>query len=197
MTFGEKLKQARKDAGLRQEDLAEKLGVSRSAVAKWETGKGMPDIDNLRLIAQFLHVSADLLLDDGASPDLSITREAVDLSRYGPGRKKVVKDRAVRAKYPDAEISTLLRKEKLTKGEKLVDTAIWLLSPLPPGALDIAKGLNHLDKEFYLVTQGDRQYLVMVTDEWIESRRLAVPIGAEKFEIGSFQFISCGPIRYA
>lgn len=197
MTFGEKLKQARKDAGLRQEELAEKLGVSRSAVAKWETDKGMPDIGNLKLIAQFLHVSADLLLDDGAAPDLSITREAVDLSEYGPGRRKVVKDRAVRAKYPDAEIFTLLRKEKLTRGEKLVDTAIWLLSPLPPGTMDMAKGLNHLDKEFYLVSREDRQYLVTVTDEWIESRRLAVPIRAKTFEIGSFRFISCGPIRYA
>lgn len=38
MTLGEKLKEARKQAGLSQEQLSEKLGVSRSAVAKWETG---------------------------------------------------------------------------------------------------------------------------------------------------------------
>ena len=48
MTFGEKLKNARKEAGLSQEQLAEKLSVSRSAVAKWESDKGMPDIDNLK-----------------------------------------------------------------------------------------------------------------------------------------------------
>lgn len=42
MTLGEKLKEARKQAGLSQEQLSEKLGVSRSAVAKWETDNGIP-----------------------------------------------------------------------------------------------------------------------------------------------------------
>lgn len=46
MTLGEKLKEARKQAGLSQEQLSEKLGVSRSAVAKWETDNGIPDVDN-------------------------------------------------------------------------------------------------------------------------------------------------------
>ncbi|MEC5189682.1 XRE family transcriptional regulator [Geobacillus thermodenitrificans] len=46
MTLGEKIKKARTEAGLSQEQLSEKLGVSRSAVAKWESGKGLPDIDN-------------------------------------------------------------------------------------------------------------------------------------------------------
>lgn len=40
MTLGEKLKEARKEAGLSQEQLAEKMSVSRSAVAKWESNKG-------------------------------------------------------------------------------------------------------------------------------------------------------------
>ena len=45
MTLGEKLKEARKQAGLSQEQLSEKLGISRSAVAKWETDKEIPDIE--------------------------------------------------------------------------------------------------------------------------------------------------------
>ena len=53
MTFGEKLKEARKDAGLSQEQFAEKMSVSRSAVAKWETDKGMPDVNNLKVIARY------------------------------------------------------------------------------------------------------------------------------------------------
>ena len=62
MTFGEKLKEARKDAGLSQEQFAEKLSVSRSAVAKWEAGGGMPDINNLKAMAQLLvNVSADFI----------------------------------------------------------------------------------------------------------------------------------------
>ena len=47
MTLGEKIKEARKAAGLSQEQFAEKMNVSRSAVAKWETDKGLPDIGNL------------------------------------------------------------------------------------------------------------------------------------------------------
>ena len=57
MTFGEKLKEARKESGLSQEQFAEKMNVSRSAVAKWETDKGMPDVNNLKIMAQLLNVS--------------------------------------------------------------------------------------------------------------------------------------------
>ena len=63
MTFGEKLKNARKEVGLSQEQLAEKLSVSRSAVAKWETGNGMPDVDNLKAMAVLLNTSIDYLLE--------------------------------------------------------------------------------------------------------------------------------------
>ncbi|MBO5994859.1 MAG: helix-turn-helix transcriptional regulator [Firmicutes bacterium] len=51
MTFGEKLQEARKRAGYSQEQLAEKLSVSRSAVAKWENDNGMPDIANLKAMS--------------------------------------------------------------------------------------------------------------------------------------------------
>jgi transcriptional regulator with XRE-family HTH domain len=47
MTFAEKLKSIRKQAGTSQEQLAEKLGVSRQAVIKWETDAGIPDIENM------------------------------------------------------------------------------------------------------------------------------------------------------
>ena len=63
MTFGEKLKSARKSAGLTQEQLAEKLLVSRQAITKWEADKGLPDIENLRRLSMLLGVSIDYLLD--------------------------------------------------------------------------------------------------------------------------------------
>lgn len=47
MTFGDKLKQIRKQAGMSQEQLAEKIGVSRQAVTKWEADAGIPDIENI------------------------------------------------------------------------------------------------------------------------------------------------------
>lgn len=45
MTIGEKIKQLRSEKGLSQEKLAERLNVSRSAIAKWETDGGIPEID--------------------------------------------------------------------------------------------------------------------------------------------------------
>ena len=48
MTLGEKIREARRKCGLSQEQLADKMAVSRSAIAKWETDKGLPDVDNLR-----------------------------------------------------------------------------------------------------------------------------------------------------
>lgn len=62
MTFGEKLRSLRKQTGLSQEKLAEKLSVSRQAITKWETESGIPDIENLMAISALFGVSVDELL---------------------------------------------------------------------------------------------------------------------------------------
>ena len=64
MTFGEKLKKLRKENGLTQEELAEKLYVTRTAVSKWETDKGFPAIDSLKLISELFQISLDELISD-------------------------------------------------------------------------------------------------------------------------------------
>ena len=62
MEFHEKLQELRKQKGLTQEELAQALYVSRTAVSKWELGKGYPSIDSLKAIAKFFGVSLDALL---------------------------------------------------------------------------------------------------------------------------------------
>ena len=62
MEFNEKLQELRKQRGLTQEELAEVLFVSRTAVSKWESGRGYPNIDSLKAIARFFGVSVDALL---------------------------------------------------------------------------------------------------------------------------------------
>lgn len=62
MEFNEKLQQLRKQKGLTQEELARALYVSRTAVSKWESGRGYPGIDSLKAIAAFFGVSVDDLL---------------------------------------------------------------------------------------------------------------------------------------
>ena len=64
MSFGENLKQTRKAKGFTQEELAEKLNVSRQAISKWEAGGGYPETEKLLEAARVLNVSLDFLLDN-------------------------------------------------------------------------------------------------------------------------------------
>lgn len=58
MTLGEKIKFLREKKGITQECLAEELNVSRSAIAKWESDNGIPDIDNLKRISNYFDIHA-------------------------------------------------------------------------------------------------------------------------------------------
>ena len=62
MNFNEKLQELRKKKGLTQEELAKSLFVSRTAISKWESGKGYPSIDSIKDIAKFFDVTIDQLL---------------------------------------------------------------------------------------------------------------------------------------
>ena len=66
MIFSEKLQLLRKSKGLTQENLAEKMDVSRQAVARWEAGQAYPDIGNLIAISRLFHVTVDYLVKDQA-----------------------------------------------------------------------------------------------------------------------------------
>ena len=62
MEFNEKLQELRKRKGLTQEELAEVLYVSRTAISKWESGRGFPNIESLKAISKYFSVSLDELL---------------------------------------------------------------------------------------------------------------------------------------
>ena len=62
MEFHEKLQELRKKKGLTQEELAEALYVSRTAISKWESGRGYPSIDSLKEISNYFDVTIDVLL---------------------------------------------------------------------------------------------------------------------------------------
>lgn len=65
MTFGEKLRQLREQSGLTQEQLAQKIYVTRTAISKWETDRGYPGIDSLKQLSGIFVVNIDYLM----SPD--------------------------------------------------------------------------------------------------------------------------------
>lgn len=65
--LGKKLYEYRKKAGLSQEELSEKLGVSRQAISKWECGESLPDTDNLISISKLYGVSLDELVENATT----------------------------------------------------------------------------------------------------------------------------------
>lgn len=69
MNFAEKLVFLRKDKGLSQEELADKIAVSRQAISKWEQGAAMPDTENVIELSKFFETSTDYLLLDQLDQD--------------------------------------------------------------------------------------------------------------------------------
>lgn len=83
MKFNENLKYLRKKEGLTQEDLAEKLNVSRQSVTKWESGQSLPDIEKVKEIAYLFSVSVDSLVGDIESKtDNKIKKKIDDLGWF-------------------------------------------------------------------------------------------------------------------
>lgn len=207
MTFGEKIKEARIEAGLTQEELAVMLSVSRAAIAKWESNRGMPDVTNLKAIANILNMSVDYLLNDGNALDLSVTKKAIDLTKYGDSgklsrRKKIdIKERIVREEYPGAEILRLtVTKFKNSKAENIADSAIGWISlvfgdiPLF-GTQEFGKALNSLDQQYYLVNEKSMQHFVLLTDEHMISRITGTNITEKKFDVGNQSFLVVGKVE--
>ena len=187
MTLAEKLKDARKNAALSQEQLAEKLCVSRAAVAKWESGKGLPDIENLKAISKLLDVSIDYLVDDGAEMDFRVTKEQIDLDSYEvTGSCRVKQDAAVLARFPEAtRINQLSLIHQLNKIE-------WWADFFTCGLYTMIWGLSHWKTwtgYYYLVEQGNRQFFVSVDKEFIIATSIPKKIEKNKFYIGDRQYI--------
>ena len=79
MNFSDKLQILRKNKGLTQEDLADKLNVSRAAVAKWEAGQSYPDIMNLIQLSEMMNVTVDYLVKDQSCSVAPVCGERTDL----------------------------------------------------------------------------------------------------------------------
>ena len=181
MTFSEKLKEARKNSGLSQEQLAEKLCVSRQAVTKWETGRGLPDVENIKAISLLLNVSIDYLLSDEEC-DVREMREKIDLDKFTAGNgARSPKDACCSDKYPSAEhIYALIRKKKKSGVEWITDFIIGA------GALDVFDSLANYGQTYYLVEAEGKQFFVCVDDEFITSSALSSKYEGKSFQRGKY-----------
>lgn len=81
MTFGENIRNHRKQAGLSQEALADQLGVSRQAISKWENDNGMPETENLIKMATLFDTSLDTLLgtEDASVAETATSADALPI----------------------------------------------------------------------------------------------------------------------
>lgn len=98
MTLSEKITCLRKKEGWSQEQLAEKLNVSRQAVSKWESGQSIPDVDKIISMATLFHVTTDFLLKDDPQTfsDVATTPlvSSNDAHKFLKLRKQVAKSTA-------------------------------------------------------------------------------------------------------
>lgn len=78
MDTSEKILNLRKAHGMTQEQLAEKLDVSRQSVSKWESGQAMPEADKLILLSNIFHVTVDYLLKPSEVDALAIKADALE-----------------------------------------------------------------------------------------------------------------------
>lgn len=204
MSLGEKIKSARKNAGMTQEQLASWLSVSRQAITKWEADKGIPDTENLKTLAKVLNVSIDYLLDDGTELSFTVLRTPIDLSQYNYKaslrsnrwvKKTGQKDMIIKEKFQDAEIHMLMAEQIKTKAETIIDNLLFFFTDAGGGTSELINCVKNMDKVFYLVNQDEKQFLVMITDEFLEARQLNVKITTKKFKIGNFKFRDCGILK--
>ena len=108
MTFAENLKMLRKQAGMSQEQLAEKLGVSRQAVTKWETGAGIPDIENIMAISALFDISIDDLLSNERD-----SKKVVEKRRFSRQLQRALEP-AFLMKKPGSRWNGLMRRRRTT-----------------------------------------------------------------------------------
>ena len=156
MTFGEKLASIRKQANMTQNDLAEKLDISRQAITKWERGKGFPDIDNLQKLSAIFSVSIDELINYKVE---TIKYEADAMTETIDSENSKFKnvDKFVLERFTDYEsIERLTREVKLTFWQEVFD---FFIGAGTLGVADMIKtGLVHS----FLASKDNNDYLVLV-----------------------------------
>ncbi len=182
MTLGEKIQWGRRRCGLSQQQLAQLLCVSRSAIAKWETDKGLPDVDNLRQLSRLLGMTVDNLLSDDTAAVLEPCRPSAF-----PGCPRVQKDSLIHQRFPEATVVPLLGRPEALSTD--ADKARGFLTPMPFGQPLYLKSQLQRQHAFYLVETKQEQRFVTVTDEFLELRPLKEQITEDSFRLNGWHFI--------
>lgn len=124
MTFGEKLKIARNEAGLKQAELAKQLNTTGNTISNWENNVSKPDLDTLAFICGILHVNASYFLqatlpeDEVSINELKIVKKYRELDYHG----KEMVDFTLEKEY-ERSVSLLKEKEREVDNDYLMPVA--------------------------------------------------------------------------
>lgn len=137
MSLGKSLFNARKKSGLSQEEVAEKLGVSRQTISKWETDETLPDIRQSKKLAVLYHLTLDELIDfdadvkeieDMIEKTSEETQKKIDWTKVWSKKYPVLGTYQEVVKIDDyaAELRRLLKKLRIDYGYNDVDALLVL-----------------------------------------------------------------------
>ena len=85
MEFSERIKELRSEKGISQAKLAADIHISRSAVAKWENGLGLPNDESLKLLADYFGITTDELIPNKSNEEILVSK-----NKTIAGQKKVI-----------------------------------------------------------------------------------------------------------
>ena len=194
MKLSEKIKSYRKVFDLSQEQLAEKLSVSRQVVTKWETEGAVPEISNLKALADLFNVSVDYLLDDEKVVENPVLRETYTIE----GKKNNYSNRydyavsLLKNRYKEKAIIYGLtqvengERNNLTKFFSFITLKISDISYLTQWLGDLAI--------WFLVEKENQKLLIKVTKEFVETREISSLIDTNKFNYEKNKFIKLNQI---
>ncbi len=181
MTFGEKLSSLRKQANMSQTELAEKLGVSRQVVSKWEKGKDLPDIDNVKKVSSIFGKTIDEMLDykvETVKLEYETTKEEIE--KKDSKLKNV--NNFVLDRFSDANrIYILSRELKMNAWQWILDFFIGA------GTLEMADILKTGIVYSYLVEMEKGNYLVLIQKTTLLSKKLK-NINTKRFVIDGYKY---------
>lgn len=191
MKLSEKLKSYRKSFDLSQEELAEKLNVSRQVITKWESELGMPEISNLKALAELFNVSVDFLLDDEKEIEYPIIKEKYELEKNNYSNRYDYAVSYLKERYGNDDIYVLTQVEN---GEKSFLTKVFGFITI--GVSDVSSIIEWFKDLaiWFVVENSKRKLLIKVTKEYIETRELSSLINTDKFTYDKNKFVKVDKI---
>lgn len=163
MKLNEKIRILRTQVGMSQQQLADALNVSRAAVAKWENGNGIPDVDNLKAISEYFLVSVDFLLYDTEAMDVTVKKEWIDFTPFSAnGTNRHVYDAVVLSRFSESySIWPVSLQYRFNRGERIANVLTF-------GLYKQIWQLTHWKEYtgiYYLVDHEEGQFLVEFQDQ--------------------------------